>query len=257
MTTNEKHIAIDEWLNFRRRIYVGKGHYRLENNGVYETMTPIGNAKGVPEVFNMRLESLPDDKLHSVIQEIKAKDRTHHICWTGIRSDRVHRAIFGEEYTPPTDDDLSGDVVGFMTPEDMPCYPDAPTDIVIMNVATWHDFALWCDTYHDDFWLFTCEGHYPLVEEGKFICFLAFIDGKPVARTSILNDNSAAALDFDGILPEYRNKGIDIALSQHAIKHAFENGMKFIVSCAQPEGNPNHYDYLRMVALGFPIVPSV
>ncbi|MDR0474075.1 MAG: hypothetical protein LBH43_10445, partial [Treponema sp.] len=71
MTLKEKLLIIDEWLILRRRVYGIQGHFNNIDNGRYEIMSPIGDAKGICEIFNIRLEDLSNDELEKTINEIK------------------------------------------------------------------------------------------------------------------------------------------------------------------------------------------
>ena len=127
MTYKEKSVILDNWLNFMRRTYAGDGHCKIEDNGRYETMTPTGSAKGIPEIYNLRLEDLAEDDLCEMIQELKNKSSECHICPTGMLSARVEKAVHGSNLVHPNDDEICG----IMMPEDMPEYPNIPKDLMI------------------------------------------------------------------------------------------------------------------------------
>jgi len=248
MTFKEKSFVIDNWLNFMRRTYAGKGHYQIEDNGIYESMVPIGDAKGVPELYNLRLEDMSDDDLHSAIQEIKSKSSEYHICPTGMLSARVEMAYYGRNLVHPNEDEI----YGIMMPEDMPQYLETPKNLTIKEVNTDDDFTLWCELEPDAFWKFTCQHHYHLIKEEKMVCFLVYMNDQLVASSEFLNDNGAAAMQYCYVLPDYRRKGIATALCQHTMKHAFHIGAKFVVSFSFPAGAPGHHPLF--MKLGFPIV---
>jgi len=252
MDLNEKLAIIDRWLIFRRRVYAVDGHFSIIDNGKYEIMTPIGNAKGIPEIFNIRLEDLSDSDLQRTVQEIKSNypDGDFHIQWPYGCSDRVHIAINGEIPTHPMKDI----VFGIMKPEDMPCYPAAPNHIEIRKVVSKEDFALWCAPSFQDFWFFDQHKHFHLIKEDKIICFIAFIDGKHIATSMVTNNDGEAALDRITILPEYRHEGIDTSLCQHSIKYAFDIGVGCIVGYGFPELYPDEYRLFQ--ELNFPVVSS-
>ena len=165
MKLDDKLQIIDRWLTYRRRVYAVPGHFAVSDNGIYEIMTPIGDAKGIPEVFNIRLEGLCDNELQKTVDMIKHSypDGDFHIQWPYGCSDRVHIAIRGEVPKYPMDDF----VFGIMKPEDMPSYPPLPDYIEIKKVANKEDFGVWCDPVFQEFWFFDINKHYHLVEEGK------------------------------------------------------------------------------------------
>jgi len=228
MTLNEKLRIIDRWLICRRRIIAGADHMRIVDNGKYERMEPIGDVKGPQEIFNIRLEDLLDDKLHSTIEEIKSYGL--HAEWPNICSDKVCLAIHGKTpyYT------FQGNEAGIMLRRDLPNYPEIPTDIDIKRVVTQDEFAVWCDFHSDDpndphKWIFYADRHMHLAEEGKLICFVAYVDGKPVAVSALINDEGAGVLEYFKVLPEYSKKEVLLPFYQHTIKYAFENGMRFVI----------------------------
>jgi predicted N-acetyltransferase YhbS len=92
------------------------------------------------------------------------------------------------------------------------------------------------------------------VEEGKMNCFIAFVDGKHVAVSLILNHNGITALDYSFVLPEYKQKGIEEALNQYSIKSAFEIGAEFIIGYAHPAWHPE--SYVMFKKLGFSLITS-
>ena len=252
MKLDDKLQIIDRWLTYRRRVYALPGHFNISDNGIYEIMTPIGDAKGIPEVFNIRLEGLCDNELQKTVDKIKHSypDGDYHIQWPYGCSDRVHVAIRGEVPKYPMDDF----VFGIMKPEDMPCYPPLPDFINIKSVVDKEDFNLWCDPLFQEFWFFDKDKHYHLIEEGKIICFIAYMDGKHIANNMLTVNNNEAALDSYKILPEYRNKGIEAALCQHTIQYAFNNGAKCVVGYGFPEFYPD--EYRIFTELGFPVVST-
>ena len=136
----------------------------------------------------------------------------------------------------------------------MPGSPDVQK-IEIKKVVTRNDFALWCNMNSNEFWGFDEQKHFHLITEGKMICMLAFTGGECVATSQILNDGGAAAFEFGYALPEYRQKGIDIALYQYTIRHAFESGVRFVLGWAHPAFTPLTYNIFK--SLGFKAVASV
>ncbi|MDR0456893.1 MAG: hypothetical protein LBH20_09470, partial [Treponema sp.] len=149
MTLKEKLLIIDEWLILRRRVYGIPGHFSNVDKGRYEIMSPIGDAKGLREIFNIRLEDLPHDELEKTIKEIKkyASDDLH-IEWPFACSDRLHLAIRGKV---PVHPEMDGLVFGIMKPDQMPCYPE--NTIEIKKAETQKEFALWCNINPRGIWV--------------------------------------------------------------------------------------------------------
>jgi hypothetical protein len=250
MTLKEKLLIIDEWLILRRRVYGIPGHFNNVDKGRYEIMSPIGDAKGLHEIFNIRLEDLPHDELEKTIKEIKnyASDNLH-IEWPFACSDRLHLAIRGKV---PVHPEMDGLVFGIMKPDQMPCYPE--NTIEIKKVETQKEFALWCNINPRDIWVYDENKHFHLVEEGKMNCFIAFVEGKHAAVSLILNYNGVTALDYSFVLPEYKQKEIEAALNQYSIKSAFEMGSSFVIGYAHPAWHPDSYEMFKK--LGFSLVTS-
>jgi len=225
MTLTERLEIIDRWLIARRRIIANADHMRIIDNGRYERIEPIGNIKGPQEIFNIRLEGLSNDDLHNTIKEIK--DFGLHAEWPNICSDEVCIAIHGK--TPYCT--FAANNAGIMMPSDMPNYLENPSNVLVKRVGSKADFAIWCG-FHKDYehdWNFYPDGHWHLIEEGKLICFIAYIDNAPVAVSAIINDEGAGALEYFKMSPTYRRKEIALAICSHSIKYAFENKMKFVV----------------------------
>jgi len=228
VTLSEKLGIIDRWLICRRRIIAGADHMRIVDNGKYELMEPIGDVKGPREIFNIRLENLSGADLHSTIEEIRSY--SVHAEWPNICSDRVCLAVHGKVpyYT------FKGNEVGIMLRGNMLNYSESPADVTIKRVVTKNEFAEWCDFHKDDpddphKWIFYADGHVHFVEEGKLVCFVAYVDGKPAAVSALINDDGAGALEYFKASLEHRRKEILLPLYLHTIKHAFENGMRFVI----------------------------
>lgn len=247
MTYKEKMAIIHKWLILRRRIIAGGEHVDIVDNGIYERMMPTGVAKGPAEIFNIRLEHLSDDDLHNTIEEIRSFGVYAEF---GAYDDRVTMALYGK--IPAPKDDVEK---GVMTWDDLPCYPDTLENIVIKQITDCDDsFIDWCkfldDCEHN--WIFYPAYHFHLIEKGKLFSFLAYVDNKPVARAAIIVGEETAALDFIFTLPEYRWKGIDTALCQHALKYAFEEiGVNHVASYGFKWDD---YAYALFTELGFPII---
>jgi len=225
MTLKEKLEIIDRWLIARRRIIAGADHMRIIDNGKYELMEPIGDVKGPREIFNIRLEGLSDDDLRNAVNEIKGHGL--HAEWPNICSDKVCMAIHGKiPYHT-----FAENVAGIMTRQDMPDYPEAPAGITIKHVSTKDEFATWCGFFKDDphGWIFYANGHMHFVEGGKLVCFIAYGEDNPAAAAAIIDDEGAGALEYFKMTPEYRQKEIALAICRHSIRHAFKNGMRFVV----------------------------
>jgi GNAT superfamily N-acetyltransferase len=55
-----------------------------------------------------------------------------------------------------------------------------------------------------------------------------------MAATSLRPDESCAVSDMTGVLPEYRGRGISLAMKLLAIRYARSNGMRWLVSLHHP-----------------------
>jgi len=257
MTLREKLKIIDNWLIFRRRTYAVPGHFDIFDNGKYEVMTPIDDAKGYREVFNIRLENLSDDELQQTVKEIRGitghdSEDFVHIEWPFACSERIHLAIRGEIPMHPMMDEL---VFGIMMPEDAPACPEI-TRLTLKRVATREDFAIWCRVLYNDemIWVYDEEKHFHLVESGEMICLLAFVGEKLVATPCILNEKGAAAFEHGEVLAKYQNSEVLIAIYQHAIRQAFEAGVNFVIGYTHPKFAPDSYAVFKK--LGFLAVTS-
>ncbi len=60
--------------------------------------------------------------------------------------------------------------------------------------------------------------------------FIAFIDGNPAGSAMLFIDNDVAEMAWDGVLPEYRKKGVATAMLEYRLKIAKDMGAKIAVS---------------------------
>ncbi|MCL2240366.1 MAG: hypothetical protein FWC07_10485 [Defluviitaleaceae bacterium] len=67
-------------------------------------------------------------------------------------------------------------------------------------------------------------------EQRYFSYFMGYIYAQTVKKLlTNINDEGAGALEYFKTSPEYCKKGILLPFYQHAIKYAFENGMRFVI----------------------------
>ncbi|OGP90972.1 MAG: hypothetical protein A2031_04410 [Deltaproteobacteria bacterium RBG_19FT_COMBO_43_11] len=66
--------------------------------------------------------------------------------------------------------------------------------------------------------------------------FLAYWDGKPVATSLLFTHNNTAGIYYVSTLPDYRNKGLGLLITQAAMQAAKESGFKNVILQASPLG---------------------
>lgn len=66
--------------------------------------------------------------------------------------------------------------------------------------------------------------------------FLACLDGKPVATSLLFTHNNSAGIYYVATLPEYRNKGCGLRITQAAMQAAMQAGFQDIILQATPSG---------------------
>lgn len=84
--------------------------------------------------------------------------------------------------------------------------------------------------YHDFVGLFNLNGNSPQK------LFLALLDKKPVATTLLFLSKKSAGIYFVSTLPEYRKKGIGLALTLATMNFAKRAGAEFATLQSTPEG---------------------
>ncbi|MFZ3055835.1 MAG: GNAT family N-acetyltransferase [Smithella sp.] len=66
--------------------------------------------------------------------------------------------------------------------------------------------------------------------------FLACLDGKPVATSLLFTHGKSAGIYYVSTLPDYRNKGCGLSITQAAMQAAMQAGFKDIILQATPMG---------------------
>jgi GNAT superfamily N-acetyltransferase len=228
---------IDDGANFYLRVLGDAEHMEYSDNGFYSRIRPKDGEQGATSLFNIRLEHLPDQELEEKVDEIKKLNL--HTWWGLGLSDRVIKAVFGEDRPVPATE--TNDEEGYMAllPCDKPEYEEISPSVTVKRVSDAEDFKTWADicnrVLHNDYHIMHPEKHYHLSEEGIMPCYIAYYNGDAAAVCSVIHNKTITSLEFVCTLEEYRGKGLARAVCTAAIEEAFKNGSRIITLRAFPK----------------------
>lgn len=114
-----------------------------------------------------------------------------------------------------------------MSLRDAPEWPETPAGVNVQVVGSEGDFAAWVDVVNEALhgWeLVTVRQHYPLVSSGKMVCYLARLDGRPVATSATMQQGEVGSVEFVSTLEAYRRRGAGTAVSVAALRGLRERG---------------------------------
>lgn len=119
-----------------------------------------------------------------------------------------------------------------------------PEDISIKEVTDKSDLILWEDiSFHgfempqrarEQYSIFV--NSFNLGGQSPQRLFLAYLDGKPIATSLLFTNNNSAGIYYVSTLPNYRNKGCGLRITQAAMQAALRAGYKDIILQATPSG---------------------
>ena len=248
VTRNEALSYVDAGADSYLRVMGDAVHMELRDNGIYETMRSRSDINSLASVYNMRLEELSDETLKTTIDEIR--ELKMHTWWPLSAPDRVLLAIHGKIPVYTAED---VEIYGIMYPDELTGRPERLANVRLQLVETIDDFAVWCDldnnTEHHSNVIFHAKNHFHLIESGKLTAFLGFADDVPVATCGILGQD-IASLEFVSVLPDYRKRGIAMALCQYALTLTFILGARAVTTRAIGDGRK------LCKALGFHVITT-
>ena len=79
-------------------------------------------------------------------------------------------------------------------------------------------------------------------------CYILYHDNNPVSVAAIMDNNSAASLEFVGTIPEMRKKGFAKAVCEKAVCDAFADGATIITIRAVNRAVANLYQSIGFKA---------
>ena len=231
MTDYEIISCVNDGANFYLRFFGKAVHMEYCKKEFYGYIRPKQGEHGVRFIFDVRLESLPNDRKLEKIAEIKSLDMP--VWWDMHSSDALYRLIHGKAREK---------VEGTLTDGDelyMAILPDEKIDadmacenITIKKIDSPSSFAEWANAVNEIMFNGYADihpvNHYHLCRDGDINCFICY-DGDTVAAVSSVMDNQGVcSLEFVATAPNYRRKGFAKAVCTRAIKDAFENGASII-----------------------------
>lgn len=117
-------------------------------------------------------------------------------------------------------------------------------DIKILPVRSLHDLLIWKDISFDGFEMpsrareqygaFVSSFKLDASSPQKF--FLAYLDEKPVATSLLFTYQDTAGIYYVSTLPQHRNKGCGLKITQAAIQSAKKSGYREVILQATPMG---------------------
>jgi GNAT superfamily N-acetyltransferase len=227
---------IDDGANFYCRQLGNASHMEFVNNGYYSMIYPKEGQEGGTSLFDVTLDHLDDEQALKKVKEIK--DRNVHTWWGLCLSDRIYNMVWGKDRPVLTPEQIENGDEFYMAifSNQKPVYSKPVDDITIQLVTTLEEFSIWADicnaVLHGGYPIVHRINHYDICKNGIMPCYIGYYQGKPVAVSSILNNNGASSLEFVATLEEFREKGLAKALCQRAVDDAFSSGANIITTRA-------------------------
>jgi hypothetical protein len=112
---------------------------------------------------------------------------------------------------------------------DAPTWPEPPVGLSVEEVSSERDFAAWADVVNEALhgWrLVTVGQHCPLVTRGDLICYLARLNGEPVATSARVQVGDAGSVEFVSTLAAHRKQGAGTAVSVAALRGLRARGVR-------------------------------
>jgi ribosomal protein S18 acetylase RimI-like enzyme len=116
-----------------------------------------------------------------------------------------------------------------MSLRDAPAWPDTPIGITVQTVESLPDFEAWVDVVNEALhgWkMLDAEQYYPLVTRGGITCYLARVDGKPIATSATIQDGNTGSVEFVSALPAHRRQGAGTAVSVAGLRGLRDRGVQ-------------------------------
>jgi GNAT superfamily N-acetyltransferase len=160
--------------------------------------------------------------------------------------------VYPRGQSPETGDRLQD--VGLRLIEKVPCMAadlndsvsakQIPDNVIISPVKDKNDLFIWEDiSFHgfempararEQYRAFV--SLFDLGAQSPLKLFLAYFEEKPVATSLLFTHNNSAGIYYVSTLPDYRNKGCGLKITQAAMQAAKEDGFKDVILQATPLG---------------------
>ena len=210
--------------------------------GDIEWISPLPNAVGPAIVFKIALD------------EATAADRIEALL-PGLRAGTVPSVWFvSPTSTPPNILEILlakgfKDLSNPAQPElgmasDMQVVPEWPVPnpgVMVRKVQSPSEFSLWVDVVNEALhgWdMLSCAHYYALVARAELSCYLAFLDGKPIATAATIQDGAQASLEFVSTLETYRQRGAASAVCMAALRELQQGNVHIVTLRASHEAIP-------------------
>lgn len=233
MTEKEIIKYIDDGANFYISIFGNAEHMEMVDCNFYRYVKPKSDEHGISFIYDVRLNDLSKEHQMEVVSEIKTLRMP---IWLDLSSsDELFSLFFGKNKVHgQTVFDENDEVYMALLPTEKPNYQTRCDKIV--RVQTSDEFATWAEINNsilagglpDMHPIF----HYPLCQNGLMKCYIAYNGDKPVAVSSILDNNGIASLEFVATIPEFRRNGYAKAVCEKAIDDAFADGAMIVTARA-------------------------
>ena len=123
----------------------------------------------------------------------------------------------------------------------VPEWPVPTPSVVVRKVQSPSEFSAWVGVVNEALhgWnMLSCEHYYPLVARAELSCYLAFLDGKPIATAATIQDGAQASLEFVSTLEAYRHRGAASAVCIAALRELQQGDVHIVTLRASHEAIP-------------------
>ena len=192
-----------------------------------------GVNNGPVGVYKINFEGKTDDQIRQIFNQYQEKGIPDYWFITPLSVPRHLREIIKslEQNVSPN--------YGMAIPPEQMHHADwlelkRNSKVPVKKVSSKEDFYTWTEIVNEVCFgskLIDPDYYYPVCESGKMICFLGYIDDKPVGTSmTLMNENKIGRLEWVSTLPEYRKKGIGTAVCCAGIEQLINDGACIITA---------------------------
>lgn len=248
MTDREIIQHIDDGANYYVGLFGEAVHMEKVHKEFYSYVKPKAGEQGISFIYNVRINDLPAEQMKMVIDEMKSMNMP--IWLSLLASDEAVFLFSGktahEKPEPSEDDEV---YMAMLSEEKLEFHEN---NHKIIRVHTAEEFALWARMVNDIFTGGVSDihsvNHFIWCEKMGVKCYILYHDNNPVSVAAIMDNNSAASLEFVGTIPEMRKKGFAKAVCEKAVCDAFADGATIITIRAVNRAVANLYQSIGFKA---------